>query len=249
MRSYSDDYYGNRYERTVYSANAILPLVLERIAPVNSVVDVGCGVGAWLSVLREKGVQEIQGLDGSWVDQEMLAIPRNCFQTIDLGKTPISVSRRYDLAISLEVAEHLPASRAKDFVDSLTALSDHVLFSAAIPFQGGRMHVNEQWQHYWVDLFAAKNYKVQDIVRTAVWSDERIPVWYRQNILLFSRAAVAGDAPPDSPGRRSSSMPLDVVHPEMYLGKANVRMTVKRSFRLFRRSLKDFVRNKLGYKD
>ncbi len=105
----------------------------------------GCGVGTWLSVMMEKGIKDVMGLDGEWVEASMLVIPTEAFVKTDLNKS-IRVRRRFDLAISLEVAEHLSAERAKGFVHDVTRLADFILFSAAVPFQGGRNHINEQWQ-------------------------------------------------------------------------------------------------------
>ena len=58
---------------------------------------------------------------------------------------PLQIDRRFDLALSLEVAEHLPPECGSEFVQTLTDLSSVILFSAAIPFQGGTDHLNEQW--------------------------------------------------------------------------------------------------------
>ena len=113
----------------------MVPLVLQ-LLPVRSVVDVGCGDGSWLVVFRKLGVKEILGIDGEYVDPGLLQIPQDCFQAFDLAK-PFSLGRVFDLAVSLEVAEHLPAECAPGFVECLTRLAPSVLFSAAIPFQGG----------------------------------------------------------------------------------------------------------------
>lgn len=147
MRAYKNIYYRNRNAATHHSAQTILSMVLEWFPTIHSVADFGCGVGAWLAASKEKGIQEIQGVDGKWVNQDLLVIPRECFMIADLN-APISLPRRFDLAISLEVAEHLPEQCAKGFVDSLVKASDLVLFSAAIPQQGGRNHYNEQWPDY-----------------------------------------------------------------------------------------------------
>src|SRR5699024_10679550 len=115
------------------------------IPTVHSAVDVGCGVGTWLSVLAAWGVKDIQGYDGDWIDTALLEIPAAHFSSRNLTEALAPPAARFDLAMSLEVAEHLPASAARTFVKSLTAQSDFVLFSAAVPHQGGRHHVNEQW--------------------------------------------------------------------------------------------------------
>ncbi|HEY1386025.1 MAG TPA: methyltransferase domain-containing protein [Dongiaceae bacterium] len=247
MQAYSQEFYANRYANTVHSAQTILGILLARIPPVHSAVDIGCGVGAWLSVLRDQGL-EVQGVDGPWVDQNLLAIPRDRFKQIDLSSASIALPRRYDLAMSLEVAEHLPPARAGEFVSSLTALSDYVLFSAATPFQGGVNHFNEQWQHYWVDLFSARGYVVHDFIRQRIWNDPKMPFWYRQNILFFSTWQKASTVSVDVAGADALPMPLDVVHPDLFLRRATAAapMGVKSSLKHFRRSLGGYFNRKLG---
>src|SRR5215469_1528424 len=165
------------------SAREIVPLIL-RLIPITSVCDIGCGDGTWLRVFREQGLTDTLGVDGEHVSRDLLQISVSDFQPMDLRRQ-ISLSRSFDLAISLEVAEHLPESRAASFVEDLTRLAPIVLFSAAIPGQGGRDHVNEQWQTYWTLIFSQYNYTVCDVVRPKIWKNRRIAYWYRQNILLF----------------------------------------------------------------
>jgi len=210
--AYSNEFYRDRHKSTVYSARQILAIVLESIPSVHSAVDVGCGVGTWLSALRERGINKIQGIDGPWVDHEQLVIPSDSFAAVDLN-IPLPVSTSFDLAISLEVAEHLPEQCADQFVASLTSLSDFVLFSAAIPLQGGYNHVNEQWPGYWVERFAALDYVAFDFVRPVVWNDREIPYWYRQNVLFFSKRERQSDV------KHEPTIPLRLVHPELYLAK------------------------------
>ncbi len=240
---YSHEFYKNRHQNTVHSASTILGILANHIPPIQSAVDIGCGVGTWLSVLHEQGIEEIQGVDGSWVDESLLAIPKNRFKQIDLSTALVRLERKFDLAISLEVAEHLPAERADDFVSSLTALSDQILFSAAIPFQGGANHVNEQWQSYWVKKFDSLNYEVHDFIRPKIWSDIRIPYWYRQNTLFFSRRGTTHTRSSKEGSTTPQVIPIDLVHPELYAQK-NVQLDLRGSFRVFHRSLKSYLRNK-----
>ena len=166
MARYHDKFFRNRHDRTVYAAETVLDLLLPVLPPLRSAVDIGCGVGTWLSVLSQRGISEIQGVDGHWVDTANLAIPPESFSHHDLQRD-LDLGRRFDLAISLEVAEHLPAERASGFVSWLTGLADIVLFSAATPRQGGRNHFNEQWQEYWAALFARHGYVTVDFIRCA----------------------------------------------------------------------------------
>lgn len=222
-KRYTRDYYEARQRRTRYSARVITDILLQHCAPVRSAVDVGCGVGTWLAELADKGVAEIQGVDGPWVEQDLLVIPTDRFLRANLGE-PVNLPRRYDLAISLEVAEHLPCERAEGFVTMLTGFADQVLFSAAIPKQGGGRHINERWQSWWVELFAARGYDVHDFIRARIWNDEQMPYWYRQNTLFFSRR---GLALPGMPAAGGASMPLDVVHPVLFEMRARRRRRLR----------------------
>src|SRR4029077_8076010 len=111
----------------------------------------------------------------------------------------IEVPRRFDLAISVEVAEHLPFFRAETFVADLVRLSDLILFSAALPFQGGTDHINEQWLEFWAILFRQHGYVSCDFLRQRIWANPEVEFWYAQNIVVFCRRSIAeGAFPADS---------------------------------------------------
>jgi SAM-dependent methyltransferase len=189
------------------SAAAVVPIVNQLVQPT-SVLDVGCGIGAWLVQWTSEGVTDILGVDGEHVDPTALQIARTSFQEVDL-RNPLSLNRKFDLVQSLEVAEHLDDVLADQFVRSLTSHGDTILFSAAIPGQRGFHHVNEQWPSYWVSRFAREGFKVFDIIRPVIWSDSRVDIWYRQNTLLFSRTLTLSD----------NSACLDIVHPGLWQGR------------------------------
>jgi hypothetical protein len=235
---YTPAFYSVRHEESVRGAEAVLALVRQVLPPIKSAVDVGCGVGTWLSVLSETGVDSVHGFDGSWVPCDELVIPRESFTTIDLETEALPRDERYDLAICLELAEHLPASAAADLVGALTRLSDFVLFSAAIPMQGGRRHINEQWPDYWAKLFADLGHVTFDTLRPQIWQDRSIPFWYRQNLLLFIRRERVKDTglPPFEPSR--ATVPMSMVHPDLYLSRDPSTATVRQSWRLLVRALK-----------
>jgi SAM-dependent methyltransferase len=194
----------------------IVPHVVRMLAP-RSVVDVGCGLGTWLAVFAGMGVSDFVGVDGEYVEPARLEIPHDRFVAHDLA-TPLSLGRRFDLAVSLEVAEHLPADRAAVFVASLSDLAPFVLFSAAIPFQGGTNHVNEQWPGYWAGLFEGRGFAPVDCIRREIWSDDRVEWWYAQNTLLFVEEERLGT--PLADGRSLERTPISqlaLVHPRQYL--------------------------------
>jgi 2-polyprenyl-3-methyl-5-hydroxy-6-metoxy-1,4-benzoquinol methylase len=119
MRTVYDlDFFEGQAEGSQNSAAIVVPLAMS-LMEINSVVDVGCGVGGWLRVFAERGVRDCLGIDGEYVDRSALRIPTTSFKAVDL-RTAFDVGERFDLACSLEVAEHLPASAAEGFVASLT---------------------------------------------------------------------------------------------------------------------------------
>jgi Methyltransferase domain len=193
------------------SAAMVVPLIMSLFPGTKSVIDVGCGVGAWLSAFSANGVPHIRGLEGGQPAPHQLKIPASAIQAADLSNPP-EITERYDLALSLEVAEHLPQSSARSFVAYLCGLSDHVVFSAAVPEQGGVNHINEQPLSYWRDLFAEQGYTLYDCLRPRIWNDTRIKVWYRQNMVVAISGKVAsGNLRPMSPEDL-----IDVVHPELF---------------------------------
>lgn len=231
---YKSGSYENRHRGTLYSARTILPIVLSVLPEIKSAVDLGCGVGTWLNVLMELGVKDILGIEGDWVDRSLLVVPEDCFLHYDL-RDRLELGRRYDLAISLEVAEHIPVQSAETFINSITRLSNRILFSAAIPYQGGKRHENEQWPEYWESLFIERGFRVIDCVRRQIWHDEMIPFWYRQNALLFVHREEIANLRHDP--MMIAQGPLSIVHPEKYLSLISRMGTIKGSLKILLRNL------------
>lgn len=202
------------YDHQSTNSRAAAAVVLGRLDAdyhFESVLDVGCGVGTWLSACVEMDKTDILGVDGDYVNRDLLQIPRETYQPADLSQ-PLDLGRRFDLVMSLEVAEHLPTETSETFVQSLARHSDAVLFSAAIPMQGGTHHVNEQWCEFWQGHFDAAGFEPVDFLRDELWHDERVPFWYRQNMCFF-RKRDAGR--PILSGRGATGFPTRI-HPEFY---------------------------------
>ncbi len=220
---YTEDFYGALREGSRRSAREIVPLVLELIQP-KSVVDVGCGLGSWLSVFKDLGIGECLGIDGDYVNTDRLEISQEVFQPFALD-APLRLDRTFDLVVSLEVAEHLPAESARTFIASLTDLGFVVLFSAAIPLQGGTNHVNEQWPGYWAQLFQERDYLAIDCLRKKIWNNENVEPWYAQNILVFVRRDRLGHYPLLERELKQTNMSeLAMVHPRICQYRLTQRM-------------------------
>lgn len=173
---YDNNFYNIIRSGCQASAAVVAPLIYDTLKP-RTVIDVGCGEGWWGKAFQDLG-SDVLGIDGDYVADRVIP-----FNPVDLSQ-PFTVGGRFDLAVCLEVAEHLPAPRATSFVADLIGLSDAVLFSAAIPGQGGVGHLNEQWPAYWVERFEAHGWLVTGAIRYDIWDDHRVENWYRQNLLL-----------------------------------------------------------------
>jgi SAM-dependent methyltransferase len=181
--AYDSAFYGDISDEALRSARLIVPMIMELLSPL-SVLDLGCGLGAWLRVFAENGVQVILGIDGDHVNRDDLLIDPLNFVSADLNK-PITLERQYDLTVCIEVAEHLPESSAAPLIDLLTSAAPAVVFSAAIPGQGGTNHINEQWMNYWRELFTLRDFVMLDVFRPQIRDDIRTAFWLRQNLVLF----------------------------------------------------------------
>src|SRR5689334_7856178 len=103
---YDKQFFEGQAYNSSQSASVVVPLLLKHVA-VQSVVDIGCGVAPWLAQFIAAGIEDVIGLDGDYVERSMLKIPVERFLSHDLN-TPIRLGRKFDLAVCLEVAEHLP---------------------------------------------------------------------------------------------------------------------------------------------
>jgi SAM-dependent methyltransferase len=194
MYIYSKEFFESKHADSLSSAIDVIPIIMEIIQP-KSVLDVGCGTGTWLKVFRKKHrVRDIFGVDGEYVDRRQLEISRRKFFPYNL-ENPLDLGRQFDLVVTLEVAEHISEKSANTFVHSLVNHSPVVLFSAAIPDQGGDHHVNEQWPDYWIHKFKEHDYLVVDCIRDKVWESETVGWWYAQNMFIFVKREYISNYP------------------------------------------------------
>ena len=224
---YGGDFFDSIEAGSLASARVVVPIV-KLIVPFRSVVDVGCGRGVWLRVFQENGAEEILGLDGDYVDRSKLAISNSSFRSRDLVRD-FSVPRDYDLAVCLEVGEHLPASVAGRLVKMLTELAPVVLFSAAIPGQGGTRHINEQWPRFWEGQFNALGYSRIDAIRPRIWCENDVSWWFRQNCFLYaSEQGLRNNEVLRREHEKCSSIPFQLIREDILNLNLSLRGTLGR---------------------
>ncbi len=200
------------YESNRHAANVVSRLLLDarRIA---SVLDAGCGIGTWLQAFETAGVVDVLGIEREIIGEQFLKVASHKIVHSDL-RDGLFLDRKFDLSLCLEVAEHLEQEHASTLVSILARHSDLILFSAAIRGQGGIHHVNEQPLTYWSALFEQEAFEIVDCIRPVIWNDQKIPAWYRQNVVLFVKR--------DSPNLRlfrstirKTRTLIDLAHPDL----------------------------------
>lgn len=193
----------------------IAPIIYNLVKPT-SIIDIGCGVGTFLYAFKSLNVKKVHGVDGAWVNSELLEryLTEDEFTRADLSK-PFVSNEKYDLVLCLEVAEHIKEEDSENLIQTLVNAGDLILFSAAVPYQSGQNHVNEQWPTYWKQKFSRFGYQLIDTVRQRFWNMDMPEFWYKQNVFFVVKEAciskysflanhVGGDT-------------LDLIHPDLYL--------------------------------
>jgi hypothetical protein len=210
--AYGATFFAGIGEGSRRSADVVVPLLLKFFSP-HSVVDVGGGGGHWAATCLAGGVADVLAIDGPWVPETARPPSPGRFLEHDL-RSPLALNRTFELALCLEAAEHLPAAAAPALVRALTEAAPVVVFSAALPGQGGDGHINEQPASYWARLFAGRDYACFSDLRRRVWNDEAVEVWYRQNLLCFVRRSEAARWSANLTDQIEPDDPLvDVAHP------------------------------------
>jgi len=229
--TYDRDFYHGQSKGSARAAQLILPYVLQAVGSPRTVLDIGCGVGTWLRVLQDLIPDvKILGVDHPDVPQDLLMISKDEFVGMDLRKE-INLGSRFELVMSLEVAEHIDNKYAGVFINNLTRHSDRILFSAAIPGQRGDDHVNERWPSFWIDLFAQQGFFCNDFIRPEIWDNAKISFWYRQNTMLFTSARLT------LRGEHRSFGGANLAHPELLARSVRRQDSAKEALRALRQAI------------
>lgn len=169
---YDTDFFAGRSETVALSASVVAPRIVDLLSP-RSLLDVGCGQGEWMDAFD---LEDMLGVDIAAPEGEQ-------YLSRDL-QYPLRLERTFDLVLCLEVGEHLPASAADVLVDTLVTHSNTVVFSAAVPGQAGKGHINCQPHEYWHQKFNAREFVMLDAIRPLI-RDSRVSPWYQANIFLY----------------------------------------------------------------
>lgn len=209
---YHAEYYEQISTSAIVSRDNVF-YVLDQTYPdimknIKTLIDVGCGIGEWGFKMDEKYKIEYYGVDYNLPKNKIL-IPAERYRNYDLtSKQPFPFQQKFDMAICLEVYEHLPENSAEHAVNLLCDLADVVLFGAAIPAQGGLHHENEQWQTYWQELFNNRGYYSVNVeLKDVLFNNTDVEIWYRQNMVLYVNTQKIN---------HPTTIIKDFVHPKMY---------------------------------
>lgn len=194
LYEYGSDFFSYQQVGSLASARAVAPIIKRNLKP-SSILDVGCGAGAWVLAYTESGVSDVVGVDADYVRPEQLMFDPSRFHAINVAGI-FRMGRTFDVVQCLEVAEHLDPAASKTLVDNLVAHARVVVFSAAPPGQGGENHINERPYDYWRDLFQARGYALFDFLRPQLRFRRGVEHWYRYNMLMFARADAAAEFGP-----------------------------------------------------
>lgn len=230
--TFTPDVYEQIREGARRSARVIVPLVHDLFEP-NTVADVGCGEGWFAREFAAHGCSVTafdESVQAGFTQQvgEGSVTFRNarldegdawaCHVANLYGETP----DHFNLVLCLEVAEHLPPGAADAFITTLCALAPIVVFSAAIPGQGGHGHLNEQPPAYWVGRFNQHGFEVSGELRWHLWGAADVEPWYQQNLLVaVHRDRLLSDRARNYGynelfGEHAFDDPIHVVHPTTF---------------------------------
>jgi hypothetical protein len=231
--AYTSEWFSHQSLDSLESATIVVPVILEKYNPA-SVIEFGCGVGAWGSVFIKYGITKYIGVDGSYINSNQLLFEKTFFQTQDLNESRFI--ERHDLCICLETAEHLIEENARQLVSTLCNSADTVIFSAAIPSQSGTNHVNEQWQSYWAKIFQEFGYEPDTQLREELWLEGNVSWWYIQNLITYKKVNHIPCIP----------ITLDIVHPRAYeyLASDRDQRLQERDWAVYER---DFARKEIAH--
>ena len=210
---YNSQFYTAIKNDGIASAKLVIPFLIEIFDP-KTLLDVGTGSGAWAWTAKNHGIKSL-GIDGGYVPLKSRLLEPEEFIEEDLSAQwfeKIEAYGLFDITLCLEVAEHIPSTKAQHFIAQLIKTSNVIVFSAAIPYQGGTHHVNENWIKFWDSHFEQHDFIRLDLFRSKFWNSGEINFWYRQNLFLYVKKSLS-----ERYIKYEVKLPDDIIHPDLYL--------------------------------
>lgn len=165
------------------SYKLLAKLIQEEFQPA-SIVDFGCGAGWVLHYCKLNGIGDIVGCEPN-KNVKSVASESISSNILQMSLTDdLDLGRQFDLAVSLEVAEHIPFEYSSQVIQNICRHSKNVLFSAAYPGQGGVGHVNEQKFEFWERIFNSLGFALDKTATKRVLNALKIGKankWYCKN--------------------------------------------------------------------
>ncbi|MFA5359944.1 MAG: methyltransferase domain-containing protein [Patescibacteria group bacterium] len=185
---YDKKFFDNTFKFEADSARDFTSILIKYFQP-KSVIDIGCGVGIYLAEFKKNNIK-ILGYDGSPAAIKGSLVGKK-IKLYDLCK-PLKLKLKFDLCLCLEVAEHLKKKYAKTLVNSLSELSNIIIFTAATPGQGPKSigHINEQPHKYWQKLFEEKNFKLNKKLTEKIRKEminKKVVWWITKNLMIYEK--------------------------------------------------------------
>lgn len=177
-------------EKRKANAHKVLKPVFNILGVPASLLDIGGGAGSWCATAKDLGVQRVCLVDACPPNQVIpeLSHDEQVQANLEAG---IPNMGRFDLAICIEVIEHLTDDAANRLIGQMASCTNFVLFSAAIPGQGGIGHISERFHDYWHAKFSLFQFETYDVVRPMLISSSDIASIHRQNLFLYAKKGCA----------------------------------------------------------
>jgi len=200
---------------SLMSANIILKYLFSFYKP-NSIIDIGCGSGEWLTVAKSYGIKYLVGSDINNAYQESLVKQNIQFVQLDFSKSYMNFEGKFGMCFCLYVIEYLPQARTSIFIKTLCNASDIIVFSTAYKMENN----HAKPLSYWAKLFSEQGFECFDIIRPYIWDNEQLDWSYRQGILVFINKT--SPILNNSNLKRIQKPVIDIIHPDFCEKRAKI---------------------------
>jgi len=171
--------------------NGMAEYIAHTLKP-GSILEFGCGLGLYCDFLKtELDINRVFGIEPEPMSGGFDS-PNGPIQlTIDIfsDKHPEPLEQKFDLVMSIEVAEHIPREKHNFLFDFLVShTSNWIVFSGARIGQGGHGHIAERDEEDWKAEFLKRGMVFQDeLTRNIRLACNKINVNHQQNLMVFKR--------------------------------------------------------------